>query len=260
MKARRAGLISAGGASHSLIARLPPVLREIGLVKATTFRVARRIANSLRAGDPVEHYSDLHDHEPIWVAVPETALDAVMRDLSAERIEGKMIIVCGTPRDSGSLHALRPARVATLGEIDERILIAEGHADALREVRRVAAASRRKLIEIAPGSKPLCFAGVNVAALLLLPFMASAVEGLRHAGFPRVLAASVAEGLGTRALRAYGKAGRKAWNDAAGAELRESLMRDLESIRKTDPRMADVYETGIELALRHFGTTWAAEP
>lgn len=251
MKPLHAGLVSAGGVSKSFVARMPSLLRTIGPVKATSFRVARRIANSLRAGRPVEDYTALHQSAILWVALPEAALDRVLREMSAEKsLAGKIVIVCGTARASQNLHPC----AATLDVIpgDESMLIAEGEEIALREMRRVAVADRRKLIEIPDAAKASYLAGVHLASDLLLPYFGAAVEMLRGAGFSRNQATRIAEGLGDRALRAYAKAGRKAWSPATALDLRTSRERDLSSIRNADPVRAALYERGIEQAIEYF--------
>ena len=253
MKTLKAGLISAGGVSQSFVARMPALLKTVGPVKATSARVARRIANSLRAGSPVEGYGALNGCPVIWIALPEAGLDRVLREFSAEApLAGKKIVICGTARPSGSFPELADAFVATLDCVpgDERTLVAEGHPMALREIDRAAVAERRKLIKIA--MKPAYLAGVHFASGLLLPYFSSAVEMLRQTGFSRMEATRVAEGLGSRTLRAYAKAGRKAWSRVAAIDLRASRERDGAAIRAADGPRAALYERGIEQALEYF--------
>jgi hypothetical protein len=256
MRALSAGLVSAGGVGHSFIVRMPRLLRTIGPVKATSFRVARRITNSLRTGHPVEDYAALNAAGLIWIALPEAALDRVLRELcSGASLDEKMVVLCGATRDS--LHSgpltQSAARIATLDAIgEERTLIAEGHSAVVRELRRLAAAEGRKFIAIRPASKPLYLAGVHLASHLLLPYFGAAVEILRDAGFSRPEATQVAEGLGARALRAYAKAGRKAWSGAIEFDLRQSLSRDLAAIHVAGTRCAALYENGIRQAFDYF--------
>jgi hypothetical protein len=243
MKRTRAGLVCAGGVTRSLVARLPALLSSLGPVKATSYRVARRIVNSLRAGRAVESYSALAVCNAIWIVAPEAALDRIAGELPP----GIPAIVCETTRDSSLVAA---ARVATLHAIsaDEQTLVAEGHADALRYVRRVAAANRRKLIQIPTASKPLFLAGIDLATYIALPWIAGAVESLRAAGFSRSEATRVVEELGGRTLRSYAKAGAKAWSPMAERELRRAL-----DVNLADRRLADLYRSGIRRALQFFG-------
>src|SRR4029077_16934729 len=112
---------------------------------------------------------------------------------------------------------------------------------------------KRKLIRLEPAAKPLFFGGVHLGAALLLPWIAAGMECLRAAGFTRAGAVKVGEILGFRTLRRYGKAGAKAWNRQTAAALRRALEQDLASIRSHDPRLAELYEQGIHVALAYFG-------
>ena len=169
-------------------------------------------------------------------------------------LENSLIVVCDSRRGSDSFDA--GLRLATLNAADpeERIFAAEGHADVMRQLRSVTAQERRKLIEMRPATKPLFFAGIHLAAHLILPSYSAAVEGLRAAGFSRADAARVAQALATRAVRSYSKAGKKAWSPAAAGSLRDALEDDVTSIRTVDPDVAGVYAASIEQALRYFGT------
>jgi hypothetical protein len=253
------GLVGVGSASRSSLARMPSLLARLGPVKASSFQVARRLANALRAGYAVSHFSALEPCPLIWVFEPEHLLDRVVRDMAAQMpIHRTMIVLCECVRDSLSPSPLRAAgaRIASLNVVEEsqdRLFVAEGHADTLRALERLLAIEKRTLIEIEPAAKPLYFAGIHLAKYLLLPAIASSVENLRAAGFSRAQAARVAEALAGRAMASYGKAGRKAWNPQAEAELRQALERDQEILHTVDPQRAAVYAEAIRTALRYFG-------
>jgi predicted short-subunit dehydrogenase-like oxidoreductase (DUF2520 family) len=252
------GMIGAGGVSRSFLSRMPVLLGRMGPVKAASFRVARRIANTLRSGHAVMNYAAMEPCDLIWIAVPDAGIDRVSRDLAAATpLAGKVAVLCGSTRDSfwpGPLLA-GGARVATLNcveESGERVFVAEGDPAAMRELRRVIAAERRKLIELRAASKALYLSGVHLATYLLLPWIAASVESLRDAGLSRMEATHVASALGGRALRAYAKAGPKAWSPVAADRLRLSIARDLDTIRGVDPKLAALYADGVEQALRYF--------
>jgi hypothetical protein len=243
------GMIGGGGVNRSFLARMPVLLERMGPVKGASFRVARRIANTLRAGDAVMSYRALAPCDLIWIAVPDSGLDRVSRDLAAATpLTGKIAVLCASTRDSFWPSPLLAggARVATLNcveESGERLFVAEGDPAAMVELRRVMAAEKRKLIELRAASKAL---------YLLLPWVAASVESLRDAGFSRSEATHLANALGMRALRAYAKAGPKAWSPTAADCLRLSIARDLDTIRAADPRLAALYSDGVEQALRYF--------
>ena len=59
----------------------------------------------------------------------------------------------------------------------------------------------------------------------------------------------VVEVIGTKALRAYGKAGPKAWKRASAERLHRAIADDIEAIRLTDPRLAALCVGGFETTL-----------
>src|SRR5271169_3509180 len=101
MKVRKlAGLVGAGGVGRSFLARMPALLGRLGPVKGTSLRVARRIANGIKGGTGVGDYEALEPCELIWLAVPESALDAIGAELaSAISMEGKIVVLCDAMRD-----------------------------------------------------------------------------------------------------------------------------------------------------------------
>ena len=255
---KTAGLVGAGGVSRLFLARMPALLERLGPVKGASYQVSRRIANGLRAGFGVSGYRALQPCDLIWIAVPENMLDSVTQHLAAEiHLHGKMVVLCDVLRDSLWPSPLRTAgaRLASLNCVpgsEERTFTGEGHPAVLAEVRRLLAMDSRKLILLHPASKPLYLSGVYLGVHLLLPWIAGAVESLRAAGFPRPEAMRAVQALGTRALRAYGKAGDKAWNRAAAENLHRAIERDLEAIRLTDPRLAMLYSDGAGCLQRFF--------
>jgi hypothetical protein len=253
-----AGLIGAGGVNQSFLARLPAVLEQLGPVKGSSLRVSRRIANGLRAGFAVDDYLALLPCGSIWILAPEAALDCITAELaSAVTLAGKTVVLCEALRDSlrSSLLRIKGARVVTLNclpESSERKFVGEGHPAALTELRKLLALDRRKLIELRPATKPLYFAGAYLGSQLLMPWIAGAAESFRAAGFSRDEAVGAVEALGARALRAYAKAGDKAWNRATAERLHRALAHDLETLRFTDARLAALFADGSDRMLRYF--------
>jgi len=237
---------------------MPKLLGTLGPVKASSFRVARRIVNTLGAGYAVSDYAALKSSTLICVDVPESTLVRVIAELAAHApLEGSAVILCDSTRDSLWPNPLRAkgARVASLNAIpesNEQVFVAEGDPSAVDELRRLAALDKRKLIELEPASKALYFSGVHLATNLLLPYIAGSVESLRAAGLTRSQATQVAQTLGTRTLRDYGKAGRKAWNRDVAPALRRNVKEELDRIRGADPHLADLYARGVEQALAFF--------
>ena len=259
MKLRKtAGLVGAGGVSQSFLARMPAFLEQLGPVKGSSLKVSRRIANGLRAGVGVDDYGALAPCDLIWICAPENLLDAVAAQLAASQpLTGKTIVLCDMLRDSLWPSSLRAAgaRIATLNclpESFERKFVGEGHPLALAELRKLLARDHRRLIEIRPAAKPLYLAGVHLASHLLLPWIAGATESLRAAGFARSEAVSAVGALGERTLRAYAKAGDKAWNRVVAEQLRRAVAEDFDTLLQTDARLAALFSDGGERTLRYF--------
>jgi predicted short-subunit dehydrogenase-like oxidoreductase (DUF2520 family) len=260
MKADQAmGLVIAGSASRSFLARMPALAARLGPIKATSFQAARRVAKALHAGYPTSHYSALEPCPVIWIAVPDASLDRVVRDLAAQMpVRRNAFVVCGSVRESSWPNPLRAAggRVASLNAVEESreaLFVGEGHAEALRAVKRLLGEEQRRLIVLGPGAKPLYFAGVNLAANLMLPWIDGAVEFLRAAGFRRPEATQVAGELVRGALRVYDHAGGRAWNTRAARNLRRALSRFGEVPGEENPKLASLYREGLRLAAGHFG-------
>jgi hypothetical protein len=259
MKAQKpAGLVGAGGVNQSFLARLPAALDQLGPIKGSSLKVSRRIANGLGAGFGVNDYRALEPCGFIWISAPDAVLDCIARELaSAIPLAGKTVVLCDALRDSLRPSPLRiaGARVATLNcvpESSERKFVGEGHPQALVELRKLLAVDRRKLIELRPAAKSLYFAGTYLGSQLLMPWIAGAAESFRAAGFSREEAVSAVEALGVRALRAYAKAGDKAWNRATAERLHRAIARDLETLRFTDTRLAALFSDGSDRMLRYF--------
>lgn len=253
-----AGLVGAGGVSRSFLARMPAVLERIGPIKGSSLRVSRRIANGLKAGTGVADYAPLARCDLIWITVPEHALDHISAELAcAIPLHGKTVVLCDVMRDSFWPSPLRTAgaRVAALNcvpESNEHLFVGEGFPESIAELRCLLTLERRKLIELRPAAKPLYLCGVQISAHLLLPWVAGAVESLRAAGFSREEATSVVEVLGTKALRAYGKAGPKAWKRASAERVHRAIENDIQSLRLTNPKLAALCLEGFATSVKFF--------
>ncbi len=262
---RPAGLVGAGGVTRSYLARMPALLGRLGPVKGASLRVSRRIANGLRAGTGVSDYSAFKSCQMIWIAVPEASLDAVSAALaSAVPLAGKIIVLCDVMRDSFWPSPLRTAgallvTMNCLPESDERTFVAEGKETAICELRKILALDGRKLIHLKPASKALYLSGIHLGAHLLLPWIGGAVESLRASGFTRAEAARVVQALGSHALRAYDKAGRKALNAVEAERLYRAIQHEIQTLRLTDPRLASLNSDGFQNLLRFFLTREAQE-
>ena len=73
-KAKPVALIEEGNLSASPLARFRWPSETLGPVKASSFRLASRIANRLQAGHPVKDYREFDACDLILICVPDDAL------------------------------------------------------------------------------------------------------------------------------------------------------------------------------------------
>ncbi len=252
----RIGLIAAGGVNQSFLARMPALLKRLGPLKGASLQISRRLANGLKVGVGVSDYRAFEACDLIWIAIPETTLDAVVDDLAGHiQLEHKMIVLCDVMKDSFRLSSLRiaGAHVASLNCVpasSERTFIAEGHPAVIGELRKLLRIDGRKLIELRSGSKQLYLSSIYLGMYAVLPLIGAAVENLRATGFSRIEAMSAVQALGTRALRAYAKSGNRAWKNAAAERLHAGILRDCEASTRPTRRGTQFYSEGAPDVLR----------
>jgi len=134
---KKAGLAGAGGAGRMSLARMPVLLRHMGPVKSSSFRVARRLASSLRYGHAVRDYAEFGACHSIWIVGSDSWIEAAAAELAAAiPLRGKTVILSDAWCDSHASSALRAAGAHTASlnaveETDHRIFVGEGHPAAL---------------------------------------------------------------------------------------------------------------------------------
>src|SRR6266403_5940095 len=117
-KAQSVALIAAGRVTGSVVGGFGRLSERLGPVMAPSFRLASRIANSLRAGHPVRNYAEFDSCRLILVSVPDAMLPAVINEIASANISwrNKSIVLCSALLDSGELSDLA-SRGASIGSI-----------------------------------------------------------------------------------------------------------------------------------------------
>src|SRR5271170_4138705 len=164
-KAKSVALIGAGKLTDSSLSRFYWLSDRLGPVKSSSFRLASRIANQLRAGHPVKDYEEFRSSELILVCVPEPMLRPVLDDLASAPIDfnGKAVVLCSLWRDSSELHKLS-ARGAAVGSIclipgfDDLRYLVEGDRLAVLRARRLVEHRDRRAVTIERSLKPFYLA------------------------------------------------------------------------------------------------------
>lgn len=262
-RALAVGLVGAGPVARSPIARFLP--GHLGPVRSTAFRQASRIVNSLRAGHPVRTYGDFKRSAVILICVPDSALPDLIEDMALAEFDwtGKLLLLCDSVLDSGALSKLAAlgASVGSLNEIpgfDGDCFVAEGDRSAVLAARGLLSRGRARVLELKSSEKTTFLAGVTFAGELVTPLAHSAVSSFRLAGLHGEQAARVLERIFDRALRSYLKAGKSGWAGHIASGNSQEVLRQIESLRKTSPELADFLRSNAAAALALFGRDAAA--
>ncbi len=250
-KAQSVALIGAGNLTDSSLSRFRLLSELLGPVKASSYRLASRIANQLRAGHPVKDFSEFDRCRLILIAVPDQTAKRFVAELSAARISwpGKAVVLCSTWLDSMELYGLA-ARGASIGSIttipgfDDTRYLVEGDRLAVLESRRLVEHPERRALAIGRPLKPLFLTALTCTGSLLVPLLMAASESLRRAGVPAAASAAILEKQLSQALRSYARSGRRAYQ-----EPRE-LPRQLRALSLADPPLASYVEQSCRLAAR----------
>src|SRR5436305_2101387 len=164
------GLIIEGNSTGSEILRLPSVVQELGPVKSSSVRVARRHSNQIRAGYPVGDYQDLHAANLILIKVADSSVPKVVEELCASdlSLRGLGFVLCESWLHSVELAPLakRGANVATawkLPSVSTPRFVVEGDIKAVRQVRRFLTRNGTHSVELSPEHKYLIFASELLA-------------------------------------------------------------------------------------------------
>jgi len=232
-KSRTVGLIGAGMVVRSTVSALPRLAEHLGPVKASSYRVSRRIVNAIRAGEAVHELRAFADCRVILVCVEDHTLDGVLQQLaeSGLALAGRTIVICDSSREASSFISMSRlgARVASIISVPGT-LVSEGDVRAVREFRRSMLAANTRLVTLEPGGKPWLLAALTVAGLNS-HFAAAADACLREAGLTPSQSRTMVARLMTDALRAWTKAGHQSldrrWDDERWSAIgrQEALMR-----------------------------------
>lgn len=215
-KAKPVALIETGNLSASPLARFRFPSEALGPVKASSFRLASRIVNRLEAGHPVKDFEEFDACPLILICVPDAALPAVIRELSAAAInwEGKALVLCSALRDSRELQqfAARGAAVGSLSPIpgfEEVRYLIEGDRLAVLETRRLMDRCQAPSIGIGRDLKPFYLAALACTGPAAFALVMAASECLRHAGVTPGNSVAILEKQLNKTLRSYLRGGRR---------------------------------------------------
>lgn len=202
------GLIVEGDASNSAMLNLPGLGPNIGLVKSSSLRAARRFSNAFNLGQAIETYEDMQACRLVLIKVPDQELPRILQEM-AEAGQSTIpphIAVCETWLATEMLNGLRRkgTKMATVTSIPSpmsRWFIAEGEIAAVRLLRRLLEDCNAKVVPINSGTKSLYFAAEVLTTAAPLPFISAAKTLLREAGLSGNVLSAVVEQLFAKMYR-----------------------------------------------------------
>lgn len=213
---KRYGVSGAGAVSKSIIGRLPAKARELGPVCGVSFRVASRIANTLRAGYAVRSADELNVAPVILFHAPPDQAPALLGLLESAAIDwaAKSLIICDCHVERSSIARFhdKGASIAIAREfgIPGQIAI-EGTARALLAAQKIARALQLRAIEINIRNADVFDAAVTLATAAFTPLLDSAAAFLRTSGVREIDAPRLAAAMFEQTARAYAHSGKQSW-------------------------------------------------
>jgi predicted short-subunit dehydrogenase-like oxidoreductase (DUF2520 family) len=252
----KSGISGAGAVARSLIGRLPGTSFSPGPVSAVSYRVASRIANTLRAGYPVRQASQLNDAPVVFFHSPGDQMSSLTDTLETD-IEwtGKSLIICDCHMEKKTLARFqtRGASVAIARQFEiPGYVIAEGTAPALTVVQKLTRELKLKLIEVAAGKAEMFDAAITLGTCALTPLIESAAGLLREAGVRDLDAPRLAASLFMQTAREFAHSGKQSW----GWYVKKPEVDRVEAqIQAASPDLAPVFQQlllfGVKLFDKH---------
>lgn len=248
-KAKSVALIGAGKLTDSPLARFYWLSDRLGPVKSSSFRLASRIANQLRAGHPVKDYAEFQTSELILICVPDPMLPEVLSELASAAIDlsGKAVVLSSLWHDSSELHELS-ARGAAVGSIcpipgfDGLRYLVEGDRQAVLRSRRLVEHRDRRVVTIQRSLKPLYLAALTCTGSVLFSVLMAADQALRLAGVASADSSTILEKQVSRTLRSFVRGGRNA------LPAPQELSGQVRALAGTHPDLAHYMEQSARLA------------
>ncbi len=210
------GVIGAGALSKSLIGQLPRKSRQIGPVAGVSYRVASRMANSLRAGYAARNADELDGVPAVLFHAPDDQVRPLAELLEKANInwKDKSLIFCDCSAPVALVERFRTlgasAAVARRFGIAGTIMV-EGTAPALAVAIRIASELKLRPIEIAPGTSDQFAATLTLATAALTPLINRAADLLKAVGLRDKAAVGMATALFEQTIQEYGHSGKQSW-------------------------------------------------
>ena len=251
--ARSVGLVGSGEATRLFFAKATALANQLGPVKSSSYRVASRIVNGLRAGEPVSDATSLGLCNLVLICVDAGCVHATVAEMVKAELDwkGRSVILCDVPEDAATLSPLaalgaHTASINTFNSEGKMLWIAEGDDVAIRDFKRILLPRATPVLQLAPGTKQVFLAGLTLASLPLYLHVV-AVECLRAAGIGVGYGRGIAQALSIESIRAATKTGRQAIAHRSSEAGWEASRVQLSALRSFRPDLADVFANAMKL-------------
>lgn len=251
------GLLAEGNSTKSALLRLPRLAEELGPIKSTSLRIARRISHMLRGGYAVNDYEELQAARLILLRIPDDAVTRVVDELCKSELAFKDLsfALCETWLTADLLQPLklRGASVATvvgMSGINRSWFVVEGETTAVRQVRRFVERNDARAFEIREGCKQLYFAAELLATSLTTPLFVTAQHALREGGICGNHLTAMIEEMAQKNFRDLLKGSRANWGGPLTQCSPEVAQAHLDALHKNQPEIAEVLNEQLAWAQR----------
>lgn len=246
-----------GRVSLTFLPRLP---HRLGPVASTSHRLAARIANTLKSGTAVKDFGGLNNCSVILLCAPAGSIDRLAGALANAPVDwnGKVLLLCDSDAYTCDVPKFRElgAAMASINGLDgiaDRYIV-EGDPIALREARALVRDLGGKPIEIASDRIRLYDAALTLSGSLFTPLMETCTECIRQVGVTGPAAATLAEALLQRSIRAFMHSGRKSWTGPIARAQHAAIDRESHALAAVKPVMGRYFRTSADLALELYRT------
>jgi Domain of unknown function (DUF2520) len=251
------GLVVEGKSASSVILRLPNLAEEIGPIKSTALRVARRLANFLHAGYGIAQYEELAECRLILVRASDQTIRRIVDDFCRSDLDlsALAIVLCESWQLMDVLAPLH-ARGASIGTLlpvpstRRRWFVLEGEPRATRLTRQFIEANEGKVLELKTGRKELYFAAELLTTALPIPLFAAAQRALREAGIGGNNLQALLEEMAHKMFRDFLNASRTTWGGPLAASTPATADEYFQRLRRSYPALSAEIEAHLDLARR----------
>ncbi len=247
--------MGAGAVGKSLIGRLSARSVDLGPVAGVSYRVASRIANTLKGGFAVREPLELKDAGAVLFHAPSDQMSVLFEGLTAAKIEwsGRSVVFCDCEATGAMVHQLRHAgasvAVARQFGLPSQVVV-EGAGRALLVAHRLAREARLKALEIRPGSSDLFDAAVTLSTCAITPLVDGTAALLRAAGVRDPEAPRLAAALFEQTAHGYAHSGKQSW----GWYMQiPEVHRVLAQLDAAEPDVREVFRTLLLFGVEVFG-------